>query len=116
METATPAQLANAHTSTIIFTSLAAYKLHGAYAQPHTTITNYLDLAESKGLVLMLGQVMPDAGVSTSEASWLVSCVQRFYDFGGQANERKGELVRSFNRGDTEVFKVDHLMEETEKL
>ncbi|BCR87584.1 ATP11 family protein [Aspergillus chevalieri] len=115
-ETATPAQLANAHTSTIIFTSLAAYKLHGAYAQPHTTITNYLDLAESKGLVLMLGQVMPDAGVSTSEASWLVSCVQRFYDFGGQANERKGELVRSFTRGDTEVFKVEHLMEEAEKL
>lgn len=113
---ASPAQLANAHTSTIIFTALAAYKLHGTYAQPHTTITNYLDLADSKGLVLMVGQVMPDTGVSNSDASWLASCVQRFYDFGGQANGRKGELVQMFTRGDTQGFKVEDLMEETEKL
>ena len=31
----------------------------------------------------MHGQVVPDRGVSTTEATWLVSCVQRFYDFEG---------------------------------
>ncbi|KAI9924059.1 hypothetical protein ASPWEDRAFT_26339 [Aspergillus wentii DTO 134E9] len=107
---------ANDHTSTIIFTNLEAYKLHGSFAQPHTTITHHLDLADDKGLVLMHGQVMPDTGVSTSEASWLVSCVQRFYDFGGQAHGRKGELLRMFTQGDVQNFKVEELLEEAEKM
>ncbi|EPS29301.1 hypothetical protein PDE_04250 [Penicillium oxalicum 114-2] len=106
----------NNHTSTVIFTNLGAFKLHGSFAQPHTTVTHHLDLADDKGLVLMHGQVMPDRGVSTTEATWLVSSVQRFYDFGGQASGRKGELVRMFTRGDVENFKVEELMEETEKI
>ncbi|BCS24245.1 ATP11 family protein [Aspergillus puulaauensis] len=106
----------NSHTSTVIFTPLAAYKLHGSFAQPHTTITHHLDLADDKGLVLMHGQVMPDSGVSTSEATWLVSCVQRFYDFGGQASGRKGELLRMFTQGDVQNFKIEELMAEAEKL
>ncbi|KAF7176426.1 hypothetical protein CNMCM7691_002555 [Aspergillus felis] len=107
---------ANNHTSTVIFTQLAAYKLHGAFAQPHTTITHHLDLADEKGLVLMHGHVMPDSGISTTEASWLVSCLQRFYDFEGQASGRKGELVRMFTRGDVQGFKMEELMEEAERL
>ncbi|KAJ5092032.1 hypothetical protein NUU61_006902 [Penicillium alfredii] len=110
------AQPANSHTSTVIFTNLGAYKIHGAYAQPHTTVTHHLDLAADKGLVLMHGQVVPNAGVSTSQATWLVSCVQRFYDFEGQANGRKGELLRMFTRGDVQNFKVEELMEETERI
>lgn len=107
---------ANTHTSTIVFTHLASYKLHGSYAEPHTAVTHYLDLADEKGLVLMHGQVMPDRGVSVAEASWLVSCVQRFYDFGGEAKGRKGELLRMFTRGDVEGFSVEELMEEAEKI
>ena len=64
----------------------------------------------------MHGQVMPDSGVSITEASWLVSCVQRFYDFGGQANGRKGELLRMFTAGDVQGFKIEELMAEAEKL
>ncbi|PLN78813.1 putative F1F0 ATP synthase assembly protein Atp11 [Aspergillus taichungensis] len=107
---------ANSHTSTVIFTQLAAYKLHGAYAQPHTTLTHHLDLADETGLVLMHGQVMPNGGVSTSEATWLTSCLQRFYDFGGQAHGRKGELLRMFTQGDVQGFKIDELLAEAEKL
>ncbi|RAK94541.1 F1F0 ATP synthase assembly protein Atp11 [Aspergillus costaricaensis CBS 115574] len=114
--TASSAASANDHTSTIIFTALASYQLHGSYAQPHTTVTHYLDLADEKGLVLMNGQVMPDSGVSATDATWLVSCVQRFYDFGGQANGRKGELLQAFTRGDVQNFKVEDLMAEAEKL
>ena len=106
----------NVHTSTVIFTHLAAYKSHGAYATPHTTLTHHLDLADDKGLVLMHGQVMPDAGVSSAEASWLANCVQRFYDFGGQADGKKGELVRMFTRGDVQNFKVEDLLAEAERL
>ena len=117
-EESTPAsgETANNHTSTVLFTHLGAYKMHGSFAQPHTTVTHYLDLADDKGLVLMHGQVVPDRGVSTSEATWLVSCVQRFYDFEGQASGRKGELVRMFTRGDVENFKIEELMEETERV
>ncbi|KAI9042300.1 ATP11 family protein [Aspergillus affinis] len=108
--------LASSHTSTIIFTHLAAFQTHGSYAQPHTTITHHLDLADEKGIVLMLGQVMPDSGISTTEATFLASCVQRFYDFGGQAHGRKGELLRMFTKGDAQNFKIEHLLEEAEKL
>ncbi|KAE8379308.1 ATP11 protein-domain-containing protein [Aspergillus bertholletiae] len=114
--TVTSGPLASSHTSTIIFTQLAAYQLHGSYAQPHTTITHHLDLADEKGLILMHGQIMPETGISATDASWLVSCVQRFYDFGGQASGRKGELLRSFTKGDTNVFKIEALLEEAEKL
>ncbi|KAF3392620.1 Protein ATP11 [Penicillium rolfsii] len=112
----TSKETVNNHTSTVIFTNLGAFKMHGSFAQPHTTVTHHLDLADDKGLVLMHGQVMPDRGVSTAEATWLVSSVQRFYDFGGQASGRKGELVRMFTRGDVENFKVEELMEETERV
>ena len=116
-ESAVPSgNTANNHTSTVIFTHLGAYKMHGSFAQPHTTVTHYLDLADDKGLVLMHGQVVPDRGVSTSEATWLVSGVQRFYDFEGQASGRKGELLRMFTRGDVENFKVEELMEESERV
>lgn len=106
----------NNHTSTVIFTNLGLYKMHGAFAQPHTTITHHLDLADEKGLVLMHGQIIPEGGVSAPEATWLVSCVQRFYDFEGQASGRKSELVRMFTRGDVENFKVEELVDEAEKL
>ncbi|KAJ5758888.1 hypothetical protein N7520_006044 [Penicillium odoratum] len=109
-------ETANTHISTVIFTHLGAFKMHGSFAQPHTTITHYLDLADDKGLVLMHGQVVPDRGVSTMEATWLASCVQRFYDFEGQASGRKSELVRMFTQGDAENFKVEELMAEAEKL
>jgi ATP synthase F1 complex assembly factor 1 len=111
-----PSQTANTHTSTIVFTHLEAYKLHGSFAPPHTTITHHLDLADEKGLVLMHGQVMPDQGVSTAEGSWLVSCVQRFYDFDGEGSGRKGELLRMFSRGDVEGFRIQDLVEETERI
>jgi ATP synthase F1 complex assembly factor 1 len=50
------------------------------------------------------------------EATWLASCVQRFYDFEGQASGRKSELVRMFTQGDTENFKVEELMVEAERI
>jgi ATP synthase mitochondrial F1 complex assembly factor 1 len=64
----------------------------------------------------MHGQVMPDRGISATEASWLVSSVQRFYDSGVEDSGRKGELLRMFTQGDSTGFKVEDLMEEMERL
>ncbi|EER25924.1 hypothetical protein D8B26_008248 [Coccidioides posadasii str. Silveira] len=108
----------NTHTSTVIFTHLASYKLHGAYSQPHTIITHHLDLADEKGLVLMNGTVVPDRGVSLDEAKLLIMWLQRFYDWGvdGSQGGRKGEMLRMFSRGDVEGFKVEDLVEEVERV
>ena len=54
--------------------------------------------------------------MSAADASWLANCVQRFYDFGGQASPRKGELLQLFSRGDLARFRIEDLMEESEKL
>ncbi len=43
--------------STVLFTPLAEYKLRQEFAQPLLILTHYTDLAESKGLVLMRGEI-----------------------------------------------------------
>ncbi|PGH29543.1 ATP synthase mitochondrial F1 complex assembly factor 1 [[Emmonsia] crescens] len=108
----------NTHTSTVLFTHLASYKLHGAYSQPHTLITHHLDLADKTGLVLMNGSVVADRGVSVDEAKLLVMWLQRFYDWGpdGQQAGKKAELVRKFTQGDVNGFKLEDLLEEVEKI
>ncbi|OAX78340.1 hypothetical protein ACJ72_07355 [Emergomyces africanus] len=108
----------NTHTSTVLFTHLASYKLHGAYSQPHTVITHHLDLADKTGLVLMNGSVVPDRGVSVDEATLLVMWLQRFYDWGvdGKQAGKRAELVRMFTQGDVNGFKLEDLMEEVERI
>ncbi|TGZ76757.1 ATP11-domain-containing protein [Ascodesmis nigricans] len=104
-------------TPTLIFTSLAEYKLRGEFAVPHTTLTHHLELAESRGVVLAQGQVMEDRGVSVEEAGLLVSWVQRFYGgVGGteEDNARRRRLVEMFSKGD-EKFSVEELLEEVER-
>ncbi|GAB1310390.1 ATP11 protein-domain-containing protein [Madurella fahalii] len=109
--------------STVLFTQLAEYKARGEFAAPHTTVTHYADLAESKGVVLMQGSVVEDRGVKVDDARWLVMCLQRFY--GGwdgvgdeKAKERAEErrrLLEWFGKGDGR-FSVEKLMEEAERM
>jgi ATP synthase mitochondrial F1 complex assembly factor 1 len=105
--------------STVLFTHLASYKLHGAYAPPHTTITHHLDLADSHGLVLLNGSVMKDSGVNVEEGRWLVMFLQKFYDFeghgGGFGKEKRQGLLQKFSKGD-ETFKIEELLDEAERV
>lgn len=110
-------------TSTVLFTQLAEYKNRGEFAQPHTTVTHYMDFSADKGVVLMQGQVMEDRGVTPENAQWLLMCLQRFYGgwdgTGGEqgqqrANERRN-LLDWFARGD-QRFSVEKLMEEAERM
>ncbi|CAK7223363.1 hypothetical protein SCUCBS95973_005152 [Sporothrix curviconia] len=112
--------------STVLFTQLAEYKVRGEFAQPHTTVTHYTDLAADCGVVLMQGQVDDGRGVTADHAQWLVMCLQRFYgawaipgssgadqlDEGARARRL---LLQWFAAGDPQ-FSIERLMEEVEKL
>jgi ATP synthase F1 complex assembly factor 1 len=49
--------IARAPPSTVLFTPLAEYKLRQEYAQPILVLTHYTDLAISKGVVLLRGEI-----------------------------------------------------------
>jgi ATP synthase F1 complex assembly factor 1 len=104
----------HSHTTTLLFTSLAEFKLRGEFASPHTTITFHSELADTHDLVLGQGLVVDNRGVSVDEARWLVMCMQKFYVVGEEGRGR-GELLDMFTRGDG-GFKVEHLLEEAEKI
>ncbi|KAK4181654.1 ATP11 protein-domain-containing protein [Triangularia setosa] len=111
------------NSSTVLFTQLAEYKTRGEFAQPHTTVTHYKDLAKDKGVVLMQGTVMEDRGVKVQDAQFLVMCLQRFYGgwdgADGQAGmervEERRRLLEWFGKGD-ERFSVEKLLEEVERM
>lgn len=106
----------NTHTSTVLITQLAAFKLHVSFASPHTVLTHHLDLADDKGLVLMHGSVVPNAGINTEEARLLSLWVRSFYDWSSTATAKKGELVQKFNEGDVQGFKIEEILEEVQRL
>ncbi|KAF1996068.1 ATP11-domain-containing protein [Amniculicola lignicola CBS 123094] len=109
-------QFAHPHpyTTTLLFTSLAEFKLRGEFASPHTTITFHSELSDSHNIVLGQGTVMENRGVSVDEARWLVMCMQKFYVVRDEGRSR-GELLEMFTRGDG-GFKVERLIEEAEKI
>jgi ATP synthase F1 complex assembly factor 1 len=103
------------HTTTLLFTTLAEFKLRGEFASPHTTITFHSELDKTHGLVLGQGTVVENKGVSVDEARWLVMCMQKFYVVGGEEGKSRGELLEMFTRGDG-AFRVERLLEEAEKI
>ncbi|KAI5857769.1 ATP11 protein-domain-containing protein [Tricharina praecox] len=101
--------------ATVIFTSLEDYKLRGEFAQPHTTLTHHLELADGHGLVLAQGQVISERGVSVDQAQLLVIALQKFYGaIESSETERRKEMLEMFTRGD-EKFSIEALIAEVEK-
>lgn len=99
-------------TTTVLFTHLAEFKLRGEYAQPHTTVTHHLDLADLKQLILLQGSVVEGRGITVEEGKWLLMCLQKFY--GGEDKVERRKLLEQFSHGDGN-FKVEQLLEEAEK-
>lgn len=115
---------AESRSATVLFTQLAEYKMRGEWAQPHTALTHYSDLAAETGTVLMRGVVQDDRGVSTDDVRWLVLCLQRFYGgWDGEAEvkesdsrkEERTRLLEWFGKGD-QRFSVEKLLEEAERM
>jgi ATP synthase F1 complex assembly factor 1 len=103
------------HTTTLLFTTLAEFKLRGEFAAPHTTITFHSELEKTHELVLGQGLVVENRGVSVDEARWLVMCMQKFFVVGGEEGKSRRELLEMFTKGDAS-FKVERLIEEAEKI
>ncbi|KAL6709661.1 hypothetical protein ACN47E_001089 [Coniothyrium glycines] len=101
-------------TTTLMFTTLAEYKLRGEFASPHTTIMFHQELAQSHDLVLGQGVVVENKGVSLDDARWLVMCMQKFY-VQSEQGEARGELLNQFTKGDS-GFQVERLIDEAEKI
>jgi ATP synthase F1 complex assembly factor 1 len=101
-------------TTTLLFTSLAEFKLRGEFASPHTTVTFHQELADSHDLVLGQGTVVENKGISVDEARWLVMCMQKFY-VQSEEGKGRGELLTMFTRGDSN-FQVERLIDEAEKI
>lgn len=77
-------------------TSLLEYKTKGEKARPFFTITHFPELAESKGIVLMRGEINdnPKKMLTASNAQFLAFALQQFYS---TDNQHRLELVRLFN-------------------
>ncbi|KAK9727369.1 hypothetical protein K7432_001902 [Basidiobolus ranarum] len=95
------------------FTSLLEYKTHGENARPYLTLTHYTDLKESKGVVLMHGEISDEPRIlSPQDAQFLVYGLQQFYITG---SERKQKMVEDFHHN-PQAFDVKQLIEELEKF
>lgn len=91
-------------TTHLMITSLAEFKMHKEFARPHTTIEFHSELKDSKGVVLMNGQIDKDAAVSLKDAKLLLLNLQRFYGGMGEtspASKERIKLVEQFNQGST---------------
>ncbi|RKO85107.1 ATP11 protein-domain-containing protein, partial [Blyttiomyces helicus] len=95
-------------------TPLLEYKTHRQNARPHLVLTHYTELAESKGLVLMVGELGdPTRKVLTlAEAQNLVYQMQLFYVTG---SEEVRALVDTFH-ADPAAFDYQRVIDAIEKL
>ncbi|ORY93047.1 ATP11 protein-domain-containing protein [Syncephalastrum racemosum] len=95
------------------FTSLLEYKAKGTEARPFLTITHFPELADSKGIVLMKGEISDNPRmIDTQNAQFLAFALQQFYATGAQS---KFELVEKFHRAPHE-FDYQELINEIERV
>lgn len=91
----------NPPVSVLLFTPLGEYKLHNSYATSHLTLTNYTDLVQSHGIVLLRGEITPSESdpsklrMKSVEAQLLALAMQKFYLKEG--SERGPELLAKFH-------------------
>ncbi|KAJ3040425.1 hypothetical protein HK097_002562 [Rhizophlyctis rosea] len=94
------------------FTPLLEYKTHLSNARPHLILTHYIDLASSKDIVLMSGDIGEGANLTNGEAQNLCYQMQMFYVTG---EESVRGLVREFHEKPGE-FEYGRLIEAVESL
>lgn len=97
-----PSADGNVDTATVLFTSLAAFKAHGTFAQPALCLTHYTDLSASHDLILLRGEITTtDKGtvsMSGTDAQLLCLRLQQYYGSDGDTDKRK--MLEQFHKGD----------------
>ncbi|KAI9320868.1 ATP11 protein-domain-containing protein [Dichotomocladium elegans] len=95
------------------FTSLLEYKAKGSEARPFLTITHFPELADTKGIVLMKGEIADNPRmIDTQNAQFLAFALQQFYATGG---ENKFALVEKFHK-EPQNFDFQELINEVERV
>ncbi|KAI7860647.1 ATP11 protein-domain-containing protein [Circinella umbellata] len=95
------------------FTSLLEYKAKGTEARPYLTVTHFPELQDSKGIVLMKGEISDNPRmIDTQNAQFLAFALQQFYATGG---ESKFKLVEKFHK-EPQNFDYQELMNEIERV
>jgi len=90
----------------LLFTGLEDYKVRGTEASPYLAVTHYSELAETKKLVLVRGDVVLPGKLSDEEAQALLQETHAFY-----LQERRFALVRAFNK-DPSSFEFRSVLQE----
>ncbi|ORX57991.1 ATP11-domain-containing protein [Hesseltinella vesiculosa] len=95
------------------FTSLLEYKTKGSEARPFFTITHFPELSDSKGIVLMRGEISDEPRmIDTQNAQFLAFTLQQFYATG---SDDKLNLVKQFHKA-PQNFDYQALIHEVEKM
>lgn len=100
----------------VLFTSLEEMKRNGSAAAPHFVLTHYSELINSKGIVLVRGDILQPGSLDALQASSLSAHCHQFYT---DPNGAKAGFVRAFNHRQHEFdFKrmLDSLGHDTSKL
>lgn len=101
--------------STVLFTPLQEYKLRTTFATPYLMLTNYTDLAQSHGIILLRGEITPSSVgsghlLSQEDAQALSMGLQKFYLWEQNNNgDPKEQLVRLFHEKSSD-FKWEELL------
>ena len=77
----------------VLITSVEDYKARGTQASPYLTVTYFKDLADSKDVVLIRGDIVFTSKLSDPEAKWLMETTHSFY-----LNDGRYNLVERFNK------------------
>ncbi|CAO3596713.1 unnamed protein product [Absidia cylindrospora] len=95
------------------FTSLLEYKTKGTEARPFFTITHFPELAPTKEIVLMRGEISDEPRmIDTQNAQFLAFTLQQFYATGSKT---KFEMVETFHKSPQD-FDYQALINEVEKV
>lgn len=99
-----------------MFTTLLEFQTHGEFARPHTSLSFHTELKDSKGIVLMNGNVESDTAVTVQDAQLLLLNLQKFYANlnDNDISKRRLQLLRNFTSG--KDFSVDELIKESQSL
>ncbi|KAH9534239.1 hypothetical protein CY35_18G097400 [Sphagnum magellanicum] len=90
----------------MLFTSLDDYRARGSAASPYFTVTHYTDLMDSKGVVLVRGDIVFTSRLSDEEAKTLLETAHSFY-----LDDSRYKKVWRFNK-ESEDFDFKEVLQE----
>lgn len=90
----------------LLFTGLEDYKKRGTNASPYLTVAHYPELADSKGLVLVRGDIIFPSKLSDVEAKQLLEVSHSFF-----LHDARFRLVEQFNK-DSQDFDFQDVLKE----